>query len=66
MRKVRKTYLPDFLKEKGLKGPLKEKGLKGRKEWEKCLRVMIQSENIKGFAKWLEAMYLKRRDLVYR
>ncbi len=57
LKKVRKTYIPAFLK---------EHKLKWKREWEKCLRVMVQPENIKGFAKWLEQMYLARREIVYR
>ncbi len=57
LKKVRKLYLPTFLK---------EHGLKGKKEWEKCLKVMVEPENIKGFAKWLEQMYLADRELIYK
>ena len=56
LKAVRKPYLKDLLKRNGLK----------KKEWLKCLRVMLEETNLKKFAQWLEEMYLVRRAIIYR
>ena len=56
LKSVRIPYLKNFLMVNNL----------NKKEWVKCMQVMLEECNVKEFAKWLEAMYLVRRAIIYR